>query len=123
MLEKWLLYLENKVFGHFNLLLTAFHTSYNLSHFNSAVYFWHNWKENLMVLIFKKILVSQREQLLKTIHHLRVVSGMIPDHVSQARWKENKKEVTLMGQWQNHGHRILKLNLPESLPLPSSWFL
>ena len=38
-----------------------------------------------MVLIFKKILVSQREQLLKNIHRLRVVSGMIPDHVSQAR--------------------------------------
>lgn len=40
---------------------------------------------NLIFLIFKKIIVSQREeQLFKDIDSLRGVSGRIPDHVSQA---------------------------------------
>lgn len=63
MLEKWLLYLENKVFGHFNLLLLLSIPAITLATSIQQYISDTTRKENLMVLIFKKILVSQREQL------------------------------------------------------------
>lgn len=41
---KRLLYLENKVFGYFDLLFITFHTSYNFNRFNQATHFWNDWK-------------------------------------------------------------------------------